>query len=92
MGLTIDLANAFSDQRHPAYINHNLRDLMAQRIFQIACGYEDGNDANTLRADPIFKLGVGHKPLEEDSNLASAPTFSRLARTIHKLCTISLVY
>ncbi len=62
----------------PAYINHNLCDLMAQRIFQIACDYEDGNDANALRADPAFKLGVGHKPLDVDCNLASGPTFSRL--------------
>ena len=31
-----------------------------------------------MRRDPLFKLGVGHKPLEPDADLASAPTFSRL--------------
>ena len=50
---------------------------MAQRIFQVACGYEDGNDANALRADPLFKLGVDRQPLNPDTDLASAPTFSR---------------
>jgi len=78
IGLTHCLAQAFDDQRHPSYTDHLLRDLLAQRIYQIACGYEDGNDANTLRKDAMFKLGVDRKPLDPDSDLASAPTFSRL--------------
>jgi hypothetical protein len=40
------------------YIDHPLPDLLAQRIFQVVCGYEDGNDANSLRHDPVFKLAV----------------------------------
>jgi hypothetical protein len=76
--LTEHLARAFDDQRHPSYTDHPLPDLMAQRIYQIACGYEDGNDANHLRRDPLFKLGVGRKPLDPDNDLASASTFSRL--------------
>ncbi len=51
---------------------------MAQRIYQIAFGYEEGNDANALRKDARFKLGVDRKPPDPDSDLASAPTFSRL--------------
>jgi len=78
IGITERLAAAFDDGRHPSYIKHNLRDLLAQRIFQVACAYEDGNDANALRADPMFKLGIGHRPLDEDNDLASAATFSRL--------------
>ena len=78
IGLTHRLAEAFDDQRHPSYTEHPLRDLLAQRIYQIACGYEDGNDANTLRTDALFKLGVDCKPLDAASDLASAPTFSRL--------------
>jgi hypothetical protein len=50
---------------------------MAQRIYQIACGDEDANDANHLRTDAMFKLGVGRKPLDDNNSLASAPTFSR---------------
>ncbi len=78
IGLSERLAAAFKDQRHASYISHPLHDLMAQRIYQIASGYEDANDANHLRTDPVFKLGVGRKPLDDDNNLASAPTFSRL--------------
>ena len=42
IGLTERLAAAFQDQRHPSYLNHSLHDLFAQRIYQIACAYEDG--------------------------------------------------
>jgi len=76
-GLTQRLATVFNDQRHASYIQHDLRDLFAQRIYQIGCAYEDGNDANALRHDPMFKLGLDKKPLDEDNDLASAPTFSR---------------
>ena len=51
---------------------------MAQRIYQLASGYADANDANHLRRDPLFKLGLERRPLEAESDLASAPTFSRL--------------
>jgi len=78
LGLTQCLANAFTDLRHASYTDHDMQDLMAQRIFQIACGYEDANDANSLRQDPLFKLSVGHQPLNAETDLASGPTFSRL--------------
>jgi hypothetical protein len=81
IGLTERLAAAFQDQRHPSYLTHPLQDLFAQRIYQIACAYEDGNDANALRTDPVFKLGLERLPLEATANLASAPTFSRLENT-----------
>ncbi len=55
-----------------------MRDLVAQRVYQIACAYEDGNDANALRRDALFKLGLERKPLDAAMDLASAPTFSRL--------------
>jgi hypothetical protein len=78
IGLTERLAAAFQDHRHPSYLTHPLRDLFAQRIYQLACAYEDGNDANTLRTDPLFKLGLEHLPLDAAADLASAPTLSRL--------------
>lgn len=78
IGLTRRLADAFSDQRHGSYVTHVMHDLLKQRIYQQASGYEDGNDSNDLKIDPIFKLAVGRKPLDEDNNLASQPTFSRL--------------
>ena len=59
IGLTERLTAAIQDKRYQSYIDHPLRDLLAQRIYQIAAGYADANDANSLRRDPLFKLGVG---------------------------------
>jgi hypothetical protein len=84
IGRTERLAAALQDKRHPSSIAHTLRDLLAQRIYQIASGYADGNDANSLRHDPLFKLGVERLPLEPDQNLASAPTFSRLEHSVDR--------
>ena len=84
IGLTERLAAAVHDKRHPSYIDHPLRDLFAQRIYQIASGYADGNDANSLRHDPMFKLGVERLPLEAAQDLASAPTFSRLEHQVDR--------
>jgi Transposase DDE domain group 1 len=84
IGLTARLAAAIYDKRHQSYINHSLRDLLAQRIYQIASGYADGNDANSLRRDPLFKLGIERSPLDAEQDLASAPTFSRLEHQIDR--------
>lgn len=54
-GLIARLASAIKDRLHPSYIEHSLTDLLHQRIFQSACGYADGNDANSLRHDPAFR-------------------------------------
>ncbi|HYW76923.1 MAG TPA: IS1380 family transposase [Gammaproteobacteria bacterium] len=82
IGLTERLAAAIADQRHPAYVTHPVADLLAQRIYQVASAYEDGNDANTLRFDPMFQMGLGRQPLDEDSALASGATFSRLENAV----------
>jgi hypothetical protein len=83
-GLTARLAAAIHDKRHKSYIDHPLRDLLAQRVYQIASGYADGNDANSLRRDPLFKLGLDRSPLDAAQDLASAPTFSRLEHQIDR--------
>src|SRR6185312_16631228 len=78
-------------------VRHSLADLVRQRVFQIACGYEDQNDADTLRHDPLLKLVCGHLP-EPDAPLASQPTFSRLenavsARDCYRIaCALGLIY
>src|SRR4030095_10047492 len=82
LGFTERLAAAVRDKRHPSYIDHPLRDLFAQRIYQIASGYADGNDANRLRHDPMCKLSVERVPLDPGQALASAPTFSRLEHSV----------
>ena len=62
IGLLNRLTAAITDSRDARYITHTLRDLLTQRVFQIASGYEDGNDANTLRGDPMFKLAAERAP------------------------------
>jgi len=68
---------------------HDLPTLVAQRVYQIACGYEDQDDADSLRTDPLLKHVCGRLP-ETGADLASQPTFSRLenainARTCYRL-------
>jgi hypothetical protein len=60
-----------------ACVRHSLVRLVRQRVFQIACGYEDQNDSETLRSDPLLKLVCGRLP-ESEVDLASQPTISRL--------------
>src|SRR5262249_11703639 len=55
-----------------------------QRIYQLACGYADGNDAHSWRRDPMCKLGVERLPLEPEHALASAPTWSRLEHRVDR--------
>jgi hypothetical protein len=82
VGLTQRLADAIEDRRHPSYVKHSLRDLLAQRLYQIACGYEDANDADALRHDPLFQLALERDPLSEAVALASGSTFSRLENSV----------
>jgi hypothetical protein len=74
--LTDQLAAAVADTRDPAKVQHGLHDLIAQRIYAIACGYPDANDADALAEDPIQKLLLGRDPIT-GVRLASQPTLSR---------------
>jgi hypothetical protein len=76
LNLIRNLAGAVSDPRQGGKVVHTLRELFAQRIFAIAMGYPDGNDAARLAADPVHKLVVERDPIRGD-DLASQPTLSR---------------
>jgi Transposase DDE domain group 1 len=80
VGLIDTLAALFPDRRDPAQISHPIADILRERIFAVACGYPDGNDLDTLRADPAFKMACGRLP-ESGADLASQPTISRLENT-----------
>ena len=73
LGLSHAAAAAIPDPRDPERIRHGLRDLLAQRLYGLCCGYEDLNDHKALRGDVLMQTAVGR-----DEALASAPTFSRL--------------
>ena len=72
LGVIDCLASALWDRRHPSYISHPLEDLLRQRIFQLVCGYEDGNDSDDLRSDPALKLGCDRLPLTGQENRPKA--------------------
>ncbi len=80
LGLTEQLAAVIPDWRRRRG-RHTLPTLLAQRVYQIACGYEDQDDADTLRRDPLLKHVCGRLPLT-GADLASQPTFSRLENVV----------
>ena len=69
-------AGCIEDPRAPDQITHALADIIRFRLLMIAAGYEDGNDANGLRVDPIFKMA--HDLTPSDHELCSQSTISRL--------------
>jgi hypothetical protein len=76
LGLTSALAAGLRDDRQPGKVQHELRELITQRVMALALGYEDANDAARLASDPIHKLLVGRDPVDGE-DLASQPTLSR---------------
>ena len=83
IGITRKIADIIHDLRHPGYVKHQFLDLLKQRIFQIACGYEDGNDSNELRDDPIMKIACEKLPDDEEA-LGSQSTISRFENSISR--------
>lgn len=81
LGLTDAIAACVSDTRQPGKIVHSFHDLVRQRVFGIACGYEDCNDAERLAEDPMHKLLVDRDPIAGDL-LASQSTLSRFENAV----------
>ncbi|MGC2461742.1 MAG: IS1380 family transposase [Steroidobacteraceae bacterium] len=80
-GLIACLASCLQDERQPGKIDHSLEELLAQRVFAIACGYPDANDSARLAADPIHKMLLDRDPVA-GRDLASQPTLSRFENAI----------
>src|SRR5713101_23199 len=74
--LVAGLSSCLRDERQAGKVDHSLRELVAQRVFSIACGYPDANDSARLSVDPIHKLLLDRDPIE-GRDLASQPTLSR---------------
>ena len=79
--LTERIAACFRDVREAGKVTHTLHDLVRQRVFAIACGYADCNDAARLADDPIHKALLDRDPLE-GAALASQPTLSRFENAV----------
>lgn len=91
LGLTSRLAACFGDERHPTFVEHSVPELLAQRIYSQALGYEDVNDHQQLRHDPLLATACGKKdPLGADRvfhpgpALAAASTLNRLELSNNK--------
>jgi hypothetical protein len=79
IGLLRRVAACFTDYRQPERIEHRLEEMLAQRIYGLALGYEDLNDHEQLRQDPMLGVLAGKKDLEEP--LAGKSTLNRLELT-----------
>jgi hypothetical protein len=77
LGVANRLASCLTDPRSAARISHDLAGIIRFRLLMIAAGYEDGNDADRLRQDPMFKLALDRLP-DQGGDLCSQPTISRL--------------
>lgn len=80
-GLTEALAGCLRDKRQAGKVDHSLHELLAQRVFAIACGYPDANDSARLASDPIHKMLLDRDPIA-GSDLASQPTLSRFENAV----------
>lgn len=89
LGLTAGFAELLPDPRDPTRVVHSRREQAQQRILQIALGYEDCNDAEHLRHDPVLNTACDRTP-NDSTGLSSQPTLSRLdnsfsGRTLRRL-------
>jgi hypothetical protein len=80
LGFTRAFADALDDPRDPDLTEHSFLDMVRSRVYGILVGYEDQNDHDTLRADPVFKLLADRSP--DDTDLTSQPTLSRFEKAI----------
>jgi len=90
LDLCAALAAVIPDWR-TKHVRHSLQTLVRQRVFQIACGYEDQDDADALRHDPLLQLVCGRLPAR-DAALASQPTLSRLENHIDRRTCYELAH
>jgi hypothetical protein len=79
-GLTSRFSGALTDLRDPNLVHHDLLSMVRQRIYGLVADYEDQNDHDELRTDPVFKVICDHRP--DDPHLASQPTLSRFENAV----------
>jgi hypothetical protein len=82
LGLCERIANVLPDTREPGRVIHSRLEQVRQRIFQIALGYEDQNDADALRHDPLLRASCDRLP-NDPRGLSSQPTLSRLEHAVN---------
>jgi len=81
LGLIDTLSRCLPDEREAGKVTHELTELVSQRVYGLACGYADCNDAARLADDPIHKALLGRDPIDGDA-LASQSTLSRFENAV----------
>ena len=81
LDLLASLTDCVVDRRDPDKVVHDVSELLGQRVFALACGYADCNDAARLSADPVHKVLIGRDPIEGE-DLGSQPTLSRFENSL----------
>jgi hypothetical protein len=89
LGLLDALDAAIPDPRNPDLIVHSQRSLLAQRVFGLACGYEDLNDHQGLRHDPLWQA-LAERAADPEQPLASAPTLCRLENRVDRTALVEM--
>ena len=84
LGVLAELAQRLPDPRSPLFIHHSAEALLTQQIYQILAGYPDGNDAQTLRDDPLFQILTDVSP-DAEQPLASGSTLTERIAAIAQL-------
>jgi hypothetical protein len=82
-GILQSITNCIAEDRQAGYVKHSIRSMLTQRVFQIAAGYEDANDCDTLRDDMILKICAEVLP-ESGNSLSSQPTMSRFENSLSR--------
>lgn len=83
LGLSERLAACIKDRRQPGKIEHTVHELLSQRLYAIACGYPDCNDAARLSSDPVHRL-LSRGESSAEAMLASQPTLSRFENALER--------
>jgi len=81
LGLSDWFSWQMPDERDQGRLRHDRKEQVRQRVFQIACGYEDCNDADDLRTDPLLKTVCDMNP-DDEGGLSSQPTLSRFENSV----------
>ena len=89
IGLLDAINHCLPDPRDPRRIVHEQREMLAQRIFSVALGYEDLNDQQTMRDDPALQVAAG-KEADPDGPLASPPTLCRLENRVGRQALVAM--
>ncbi len=83
LGLSERLAGCIKDRRQPGKIEHTVHEVLNQRLYAIACGYPDCNDAARLSSDPVHRL-LSRGETSAEAMLASQPTLSRFENAVDR--------